>query len=36
VTFDPPLVLPEGAALTVTVQNAGADTVKVSAWGYTR
>jgi len=36
VTFDPPLVLPEGAGATLTLQNAGADTVKVSIWGYTR
>lgn len=36
VIFSTPLLLPQGAALTVTLQNAGADTCKVAAWGYTR
>lgn len=35
-SFDEPLQLPIGAALSLTLQNAGSDTCKLTAWGYTR
>src|SRR5579884_2955349 len=35
-SFDEPLQLPAGAAVNLTLQNAGTDVCKLTAWGYTR
>ena len=36
IDFGEPLQLPAGAALTLTLQNAGTDVCKLTVWGFTR
>jgi len=36
IAFGEPLQLPVGAALTLTLQNAGTDVGKLTVWGYTK